>query len=179
MQNKLLPVSLLVSTVFLCGCQIEGFHKLERYGNPDRGWYQVSMDNVAWSMFVNSSNYGSTISDLHRFSNPTIRTLGDRTYIEDLSGTAQMEHSYDNYTCSPDPVYSRYMICDYYVVGTDRYQPGWSIKWTVELDPDMQMLSSNHHSTQIVGGRQRYIWYFDGNIVSSFNIHFRVRTPIA
>lgn len=176
MPNKLKTFLALSSLLYLCGCfHLEVYHHLERYGDSDRGGFRFSMDDAAYVMLAASDEYETFMSRLSRFSNPNVRSSGGTTYIEDLSGRASIEHMYDNFSCRPDPNSRRHVICDFSTDETDLDFMGWYIDWTIDLDPDMQMLSSNHHRTRVEDGRRQYIWDFDGNRVSAYNIRFRVR----
>lgn len=180
MRSKLKTVLVLASITLLAGCfQIEVYHKLERYGNSDRGGWRVAMDDAMYALFAASDEFSTFMNEARGFSNPTVHSSGGTTYIEDLSGRASMEHIYDDYSCSPDPRSSRYVICEFSASDTGLDFAGWDVDWTVELEPDMQMVSSNHHRTRTENGRVQYLWYFDGNRVSSYDITYRVRTPRA
>jgi hypothetical protein len=180
MKNTIKSFLALAILGVLCGCaRIEVYHKVEHYGNADRGGWQVSMDDFVYDEFVRSDHYRQFMSDARSFSNPTVRRSSGTTYIEDLTGTARMEHIYEEFDCWPDPEYSRYMICEYYAGESGLNYPAWVIDWTVDLEPDMQMLASNHHSARTVNGLRRYTWLFDGSSVSAYEVHYRIRTPRA
>lgn len=179
MRNNLKATFIVATLVSLCGCDVEVYHQLDRYGNSDSGAYRISMTDELYLTYMLTSDYDNFIGQAREFSNPVVRSSGGTTFIEDLSGTASMEHIYDDYDCQDDPTSSRYVICEFTAAATELYQPGWSIAWTVQLEPDMRMVSSNHHRTRTENGRAQYIWYFDGDRVSAFDVRFRVRTPRA
>lgn len=167
-------------SVGLGGCfQLAGYHKLERYGNSDRGGWQLAMEDATYLMFAASDDFGSFMTGARRFSNPNVRSANGVTYIEDVSGRASMEHIYDSFDCWADARSSRHMICEFTTSDAGLDFAGWAVDWTVELDPDMRMVASNHHRVRTEGGRRQYIWYFDGNRVSAYDIRFRVRVPRA
>lgn len=180
MKRRMKTVLALTSLVFLCGCfHIQVYHRLARFGNSDSGGWQIYMDNLVYAMFSTSNDFAGFMEKARSFSNPSIRTSGNTTYIEDLSGRASMEHIYDRFNCIDDPQYARYAICTFSASSRDIDVPGWSVDWTIDLDPDMQMLESNNQRSRVENGRRQYIWYFDANTGSSFNVAFTVRVPRA
>jgi hypothetical protein len=180
MRSRIKVILGFAALSLLCGCfHIEVFHKLDRYGNSDSGGWRMWMDDLMYAAFAASDDFDAFLAQAREFSNPTIRSSGGNTYIEDVSGRASMEHIYDNYSCDPDPNSSRYVICEFSASDTGLDFPDWNVDWTIELEPGMQMLSSNHHRTRTENGRVQYLWYFDGDRVSAYNIHYRVRTPRA
>ena len=177
--RKLSLMVLMAASFILTGCfQIEGVHVLHYYGESDSGSYRIKLTRLVVSR--NSKEYQEMMSELRSWSRPTTRSDDDYFYFEDDSGRASMEHFYQTFDCqaSPQP---GYMDCHYaFKLPKDLGQlPDWSVDWEVVLQPGMKLISSNHQRTRRENGRDRLIWYFDGNETSSASVDFTVRTPKA
>ncbi len=177
---RVIKLSVLALTCsLLTGCiNIEGVHTLHRYGETDSGAYRLSMSRVTYALMTSDRTHSDMVQRLQRFSRPTTRFDAERAYLEDTSAGAAMEHMYDDYRCTLSVV-AGYVDCHFSFSLDAGATPGWSLDWTVVLQADMKLISSNHHRTRRADGRDHLIGYFDGNRVSSATVDFTVRVPRA
>jgi len=170
----MLGLSILLAASFvLTGCfEIQGVHVLHSYGESDTGWYRIKMSRA----MMDNGRYGKMLKDLRTWSRPATRSDDDNYYVEDVTGTASMEHFYQTYKCetSPQPGYADCHFA-FSLPGDVGDLPGWSINWDVVLQPNMKVLTSNHQRAAREDGRDHLIWCFDGNKTSSANVDFTVR----
>ncbi len=179
MRKSILPI-LLAACFMLTGCfDIQGVHVLHYYGESDTGSYRIKMSRLTYSL-LDQDKSSDMLKDLRKWSRPLTRAEGDDVYLEDNSGKASMEHFYDNFNCSTSAQPGN-MDCRFaFKVPKELADlANWSIDWEVVLQPDMRVLASNHQRTRREDGRDRLIWFFDGNHVSAASVDFTVRIPKA
>jgi len=171
----------LALSCMLTGCfQVQGVHYIHRYGESDDGAYRITMNRLTYAALQSDDHYSDLMKQLHSWSRPTTRTEGDSVLLEDNTGNASMEHFYDSYHCSAAPLQG-YMDCRF-AFKIDKEMgalPDWSIDWEVVLQPDMQVIQSNHQRTRRQNGLDHLIWYYDGNRTSEASVDFTVRVPKA
>lgn len=165
----------------LSGCfQIEGVHVLHYYGENDTGSYRITMNQITYGLLTSDKDYADTYRKLKSWSRPVTRYDHDLVHLEDARGTASMEHFYDVYNCKAASI-SGYMDCRFAFKMPDELAKlqGWSIDWTVVLQPGMRIVSSNHQRTRREDGRDELLWWFDGDQESAASVDFTARVPRA
>ena len=177
---KTLTIAMIcVACCALTGCfQIEGVHVLHYYGESDSGSYRIGMQRVTYELLDSDQTYANKLRDLRSWSRPVTRMDGDMVYLEDNSGRASMEHFYDKAGCKAAPV-EGYVDCRYVYRKDFGDMPDWSVDWEVVVQPGMRVLDSNNQRTRHSDGRERLIWYYDGNRERYADVDFTVWVPRA
>jgi hypothetical protein len=182
MLTRLKIATLAAALCTLTGCfQVEGVHYLHRYGESDAGSYRIKLPQIAYEALRNDAKFSEMWKALRSFSRPVAREEGDFVFLEDTTGRASMERFYDTSVCRPASARG-YADCHFaFKIDQSSVEglPGWSIDWEVILQPDMTLLSSNHHRTRRENGLQHLIWSFDSSLASGASVDFNVRVLCA
>ncbi|HUA57904.1 MAG TPA: hypothetical protein VML19_04070 [Verrucomicrobiae bacterium] len=176
--RKLSLLVLLAASLILSGCfEVQGVHVMHYYGQPDGGSYRIAISRIAYSQ-MDPNKFAKIQSDLREWSHPTTRSDSDNIYLEDDSGSANMEHFYDTSRCE-NSAQPGYADCHFaFSVPKDLADlPGWSLNWAVVLQPGMSVIEANNTGTRTVDGHRALVWSFDGNTTSSARVDFTIRTP--
>lgn len=170
-------LALLPVCLFLTGCfQFEVVHVVHRMGESDTGAYRLKI----LKGLVDEDQLDNMVSKFRQWSRPEMRRDSEAVYIEDNTGGAKMEHFYDSYNCQAS-IYRDRSDCHFAFALPQNVAnlAGWSINWEVVLQPDMTLISSNHHQIRRTGGLTHLVWNFDGNRRSDASVDFVVRVPRA